>query len=141
MKLEIEIAPDLEHKLQQVADRAGVGPSDYVLQLLLQNLNQPKLQSEIGKRLSAPEAVLLERINRSLTPTEWQRYHSLQDKRQAEILTHSELQELIAFSDRLEQLNAERLQALVELARIRQSTVSCIDGLAGSEASCSWSKI
>ena len=122
MKLEIEIAPDLEHQLQQVANQTGVGPSDYIVQLLRQNLSQPNVQHGSSKRLSAPETALLERINRSLSSTEWQRYHHLQDKRQAENLTQSELQELIAFSDRLEELNVERLQALVELAQIRNTT-------------------
>jgi hypothetical protein len=50
------------------------------------------------------------------------RLKELVDKRDAEIITSTELQGLIRMSDRLEKLQAERLAALAELATLRGAT-------------------
>ena len=126
MKLEVELAPELERQLQQAANRAGIGLDAYILQLLQQNLERPQPHRPTGTQLSAPEAALLQRINCSLSPAEWRRYRHLQDKRRTETLTLEEQQEAISFSDRLEHLNAERLQALAELAALRRITVAAL---------------
>jgi len=47
---------------------------------------------------------------------EWQRYRILIERRRAETLTEEERRELIEFTDRLEQANARRMEALVEMA-------------------------
>jgi hypothetical protein len=50
-------------------------------------------------------------------------YRYLKDRRRAEVLTESERQELIAITDRLERLNATRIEKLLELARLRGVTL------------------
>jgi len=47
-------------------------------------------------------------------------------KRRAETLTTEEHQELLALIDRIEQADAERVQTLAELARLRHVTVTAL---------------
>ncbi len=69
--------------------------------------------------LSKHEATLLQQINSALTPAEQARMDMLIERRQAEMVTQAELAELIALSDRVEEIQVERLSALIELAAIR----------------------
>ena len=62
-------------------------------------------------------------INPALDPDERQRYDELVAKREDEVLTPGEHEELIALSDRLELYDAARIAALVELARKRGVTL------------------
>jgi hypothetical protein len=74
--------------------------------------------------LSADETALLVRINTPILSTVQQRYDTLIAKRRAETLTPAEQQELIDLTDQIEQHDAERLQALAELAQLRQTSVA-----------------
>lgn len=65
------------------------------------------------------ELRILEQINRGLSETDWHRYHALVAQRQQEALSDEELAELTALSDRIELLNAERIERLTELARLQ----------------------
>ncbi len=65
------------------------------------------------------EAVLFQQINRTLTPAEQKRVDTLIAKRQEETLTEAELAELVMLSDLIEEIQVERLAALIELAAIR----------------------
>ena len=65
------------------------------------------------------EAMLLQQINSGLTPAEQIRMDILVERRQAEMVTQSELTELITLSDRVEELQVERVSALIELAALR----------------------
>ena len=69
--------------------------------------------------LSSDETALMLKINQGLPPETQQRFDELVAKRQAETLTPDELQELIELTDRIEQSDAERMQSLAQLARIR----------------------
>lgn len=113
MTLTLNIAPDLEHELERRAAQAGLAPSAYAERLLQNGL----------RALARPEAELLQRINQSLPLEAWQRYETLLARRQAETLTPAEQDELIALSDQLEALNAQRLEALTELAQLRGESV------------------
>lgn len=76
------------------------------------------------------EAQLLEEINQGLSTAEWDRYHALIAKRQQESISDVELQELSSTSDRIETLNVHRLKTLVELARLRGTSLpSLLDQL------------
>jgi len=116
MTLTLHIAPDLEHELQRRAAQAGLAPSAYAERLLQSGL----------RALARPEAELLQRINQSLSPEAWEHYETLLAHRQAETLTQAEQTELIALSDQLEALNAQRLEALTELAQLRGVPVSAL---------------
>lgn len=72
-----------------------------------------------GPRLSQPETGLLLQINQGLPAGVQQRFDELVAKRRAERITPDELRELIQITDEIEQRDAKRLTALVELARVR----------------------
>jgi hypothetical protein len=80
-------------------------------------------QNATASPLDAEESRLLEQINRGLLQAEWSRYYSLVAKRQAEALTDQEYAELTALSNRIEELNAHRMERLSELARRRGTTL------------------
>ena len=69
--------------------------------------------------LPATEADLLLTINRCLPAEEQTRFDSLVAKRQANTLTAEEYQELIHMTDEIEKCDAQRIQSLAELARLR----------------------
>jgi hypothetical protein len=68
--------------------------------------------------LSKPETALFLRINRSLTQEQQERYDALRAKREDETLTPAEHVELLQFVEEIETIWVDRLQALLELARL-----------------------
>ena len=72
------------------------------------------------------EALLLEKINQTLTTTDQKRISLLIEKRQAESLTEAELGELINLSDLVEEIQVKRLSALIELAAIRDISLDAL---------------
>ena len=69
--------------------------------------------------LPAAEADLLLKINRCLPSEAQKRFDCLVAKRQANTLTAEEYQELIYTTDEIEKCDAQRVQSLAELARLR----------------------
>ena len=117
MTLEIEMTPELEQQLQQAAEKAGVTPDAYIVRLLQQNLKPTQ-------KLPDNEVELLQRIDRSLSHIEWQRYSDLLSKRDAQTLTPTEHNELIAISEQIELANAHRIEALGQLSRILNTSIN-----------------
>jgi hypothetical protein len=76
--------------------------------------------------LSREEAALLQQINKGLPEEVWQRYRALVARRRAETLTPEEHKELIELSDRMEEVNARRMEHLVELARLRRMSLEAV---------------
>ena len=76
--------------------------------------------------LSQAETALLLQINRVVPADRQRRFDELVAKRQAETITPDELQELIAITDQIEERDGQRLAALVELAQLRQTSVSTL---------------
>ncbi|MEZ4511896.1 MAG: hypothetical protein R3C62_08470 [Chloroflexota bacterium] len=72
------------------------------------------------------EAHLLQQINRTLTPHQQERMSFLIEKRQQETLTKTELAELIQLGDLTEEIQVERLAALIELAAIRNVSLASL---------------
>jgi hypothetical protein len=70
--------------------------------------------------LSADESRLLLAINQAISVELQERYHYLLMQRDANALTLEEYSELIALGDRIENLEAERLGNLLQLAQLRQ---------------------
>ena len=116
MTLTLEISSELEEALRATAERAGLAPDRYVLDLLRERLT-PTNGGPTG--LPRMEAELLEQINEGLPEATWTRYHELQAKRNAETLTDAEHAELIRLVNEVEIWNARRLEAVAELARLR----------------------
>ncbi len=74
--------------------------------------------------LSSQETALLLKINHALPEDLHQEFLRLRDQRDAEIITDVENERLSDVSDRIEILAAERAEALVELANLRQVPLS-----------------
>jgi hypothetical protein len=80
----------------------------------------------IAPSMPKKEAELLQQINQGLPPDVQRRYDELAAKRRAETLTPEEHQELLALVDRIEQADAERVRALIELAQLRNVSVTTL---------------
>jgi hypothetical protein len=74
--------------------------------------------------LKHTESELLLQINRGIPPELRERYEALSAKRQAETLNSEEYAELLRLTGQIEQLDAVRLTALAELARLRQTSLA-----------------
>lgn len=75
-------------------------------------------------RLSEGETELLSRINRGLPSDLAERYRHLIQKRRAASLLPEEHEELLRLSDQTERLEAERVEALAGLARLRGTSLT-----------------
>jgi hypothetical protein len=84
----------------------------------------PEEQELVRQRLvvppASPETLLLQKINQPIVPSIQTRYNQLRNKLHAETLTPDEHQELLILTDIIEQAEADRLQALIDLADLRQ---------------------
>ena len=69
--------------------------------------------------LSTAESALLARINQGLPSALRERIACLRGKREDESITDAEYEELTRLTDRAEELHADRMAALVELAKCR----------------------
>ena len=74
--------------------------------------------------LKHTESELLLQINRGIPPELRERYEALLAKRRAETLNPEEYAELLRLTGQIEQLDAMRLTALAELARLRQTSLA-----------------
>jgi hypothetical protein len=74
--------------------------------------------------VSQSETELLTKINRTLPKRVRERYEELVGKRRAETLTEKEHAELLRLTAEVEKLQASRLEALAELARLRNTSLS-----------------
>ena len=118
MTLTIDIAPQLESQLRTEATKQGLNASDYVINTLQEHLRQT--QNDGTSHLTETESRLLQQINVGLPQETWAHYNALINKRRAETLTPDEQATLIEISDRIEQLNVNRLKHLIELACLQQ---------------------
>lgn len=76
--------------------------------------------------LEPEESKLLERINEALPTELMARLCDLEAKRDNSSLSEAEAEELLTLSDRAEQVHAERLEALADLARLRGTTLTAV---------------
>lgn len=116
MTLTLNLDPQVEQQLRQEAQRLGVGADDYVLQAIRERLRQ---SAPRPPHLGAREADLLGQIQLGLSQEQWARFHTLADKLEHRSLAPQEREEFVALSDRIEQANARRFEALVELSQLR----------------------
>lgn len=114
----LNLSPELEHKLCAEAAKQGLEPERYILNTLQERL-QPSLPTA-----QPTEADLLQQINIGFSAQTWEQYHTLIAKRHAETLCPEEHEQLIQLSDRLEKLNVDRIQALIQLATLRNQPLT-----------------
>ena len=74
--------------------------------------------------LSMSESELLLKINQGIPDHLQQRFNQLLAKRQAFNLTEADYTELVQLTDRIEQLGAERIESLAELARLQNKSLT-----------------
>lgn len=115
MTLTLEVGPDLEAGLRVTAAQAGVAPDHFVLGLLRERVGSRPAPKGVGPE----EARLLEQIGEGLPVATWARYRALKSQRDAGDLTDAEHDELIRLVNEVEIWNAQRLEAVMELARLR----------------------
>jgi hypothetical protein len=113
----LNLPPELDQELRTEAARQGLEPDHYIIHTL-----QERLQARPTEEPT--ESDLLQQINIGFTAEAWTQYHRLIAKRQAETLTSEEHEYLIQLSDRLEHLNVLRIQALIQLANLRNQPLS-----------------
>ena len=75
-------------------------------------------------RLTAGEKKLLQFIKHPLPEDLRRRYQELIEKRRDEALKSKEYDELLRLTDQVEGIEVKRLEALVELAKLRKTTLS-----------------
>ncbi|MBI4671108.1 MAG: STAS/SEC14 domain-containing protein [Chloroflexi bacterium] len=108
-------------------------PTDKLLSVVEQ-LSEPELEqfardvSTIVARRKAPslsqrESELLLKINQGVPSDVHQRYTELIAKRQDETLTEDEYAELLQLTNQVEEIDAERIRYLAELASLRGVTL------------------
>ena len=104
----------IEHRqhIHQLVDQLPNEALEDALQLL-EGLSRRALQA--GQELE-----LLSIIQRRLSTSQQERWATLRQKLELETLTDREHQELMTYSDLLESWNAERVEAVMELAKLRQ---------------------
>ena len=118
MTLYLPIAPEIESRLQKAARLAGSTPAAYVEAMLARLLPH--------ETLPQTESVLLKQINEGLSEDEWEQYEMLLQQRDTGVADESDQAQLIQFSDRMEEIAVERLSALIQLAELRNTTVSAL---------------
>jgi hypothetical protein len=97
---------------------------------LLVKLN-PAIVTDVGEasrngNRTRQEAPLLAIIQRRLPPQEQARLNTLRQRLTDETITEAEHQELLTFIDPIEQMDAERVAAMIQLAQLRQVDLNTI---------------
>ena len=113
----VQVTSEIDIELDKVLD--GVAQLDTAD--LEQFLAQVSLLLARRKAPNLPkrEAELLQKINEGLSPELQQRYEALQVKLQADIISPAEHQEYLTLIDKIELVDAERMEILIELAQLK----------------------
>jgi hypothetical protein len=122
MTMTIDLPPELEKHLQTEAAKEGLAPDRFVLDTLEECLHRKRAEQNVP-RLSKAESELMQRINQGLPEEIWQRYHALIAESKTGTLTPEQHQELILLSDQVEMDYAQRLGLVLELARLRGTSL------------------
>jgi hypothetical protein len=112
--------PTIQIAADQLLEAARQLPPPELDQLVERLLAWRGQLMNTAPRLSAAETELLLKINQGFAPAPQQRYDELLEKRDARTLTPAEYQELLALTEQVEAFNVERVQALADLAQLRQ---------------------
>ncbi len=125
MPLLVDLPPEIESKVREVAEAEGLDVSA----LMREAVEARVRQYDPARPLT--ESDLLLRVNRGFSEAFWDTYRALIAKRRAETLTPQEQQELIGMSDQLEAWHVERLRYLINLAELRGITVEQVTAQLG----------
>lgn len=103
----------------QAMSELSLSEIDFAMQKLIE-LRKEKLPSVLSQK----ETEILKKVNRPVPGEINSRYNNLKEKRDQHRLSAEEHQEIIELTTYLEQHNVERLQALIELAKIRNISLT-----------------
>ena len=115
-----QIEIDLDEVLQGLA-RLGTKELEQFVDKVIALQAQRRAPS-----LPQNETELLQQINRGLPADIRQRYDALNAKLHDETITPQEHEELLTLIDRIELADAERMQRLIALARLRDMSVDTL---------------
>jgi hemerythrin-like domain-containing protein len=115
---------DMENTLDQLVEVAESLPDDKLDTLMarLRTISAERRQPHLSKE----ETELFQIINRGLSAVNQQRYIALRKKLEDETMTQDEQTEFLALTAEIEKLDAERLKALVTLAKVRGTTLDTL---------------
>ncbi|GAB4459761.1 MAG: hypothetical protein OHK0029_22800 [Armatimonadaceae bacterium] len=110
----VTFRPEVENWIQSEAERIGTTPEAVIVRVL-------ETQWAVAHRVSSStqEDELLKKASEGMPEAFWNRFHPLRQKLDEETLTHAEQQEFLELNAQLEAKNAERMDHLLELARLR----------------------
>jgi hypothetical protein len=109
MSITIHLSNQIEEKLKSITTQNGLDLEVYLEQLITEN---------VEKRLSKEDDLLL-KINQGVSIEKWQRFYVLKEKKENQVLTEIEHQEIISIYSEIENIHAQRMLYLVELANLR----------------------
>jgi hypothetical protein len=118
--VKVEIQLSSQELLKAVEQLSLTDLEQFVSQVLLLQA-QRKANS-----LPQAEAELLQTINQGIPSDTQKNYDELIAKRQAETLTPEEHSELLRLTEQIEKLQAQRLESLAELARLRKTSLTAL---------------
>lgn len=119
MSITINIKPELEERLNEIAKQEGKQLDSVIVELLEEQL-LPGTTPDPKKR----EFELLQKINLGISTETWEEYNQLLEKRDAEVLSEKEYSRLLNLINEIELKNAERIKHLAELAKVRQTSLN-----------------
>lgn len=117
----LNLTRDAAARARQVASQSQRRVEDVLVEWIDREAAKPPAGT-----IPLTESELLQNINLGFSEEWWQRYHALVAKRRAETLTPSEHQELFEKSDQLELANARRIANLIELAKLRNTSLDVL---------------
>lgn len=117
----LNLSESAAERARQVASQSERRVEDVLIEWLDREAVKPQTET-----LPHAEAELLQRINIGFSEEWWKRYHALVAKRRAETLAPNEHQELMTLTDQLENANARRIANLIELAKLRNSSLDAL---------------
>lgn len=112
----LDIRQRAKELVDQLPDNSLIQAVEFLEALHHQN---PKSKST-PESDKANEAELLRIIQRQLSPEEQNRIDYLRQCNEAESITPEEHEELLSYVERIEQQDAQRATALIQLAQLRQ---------------------
>jgi hypothetical protein len=111
--IQVEVKLSSEDLLKAVSQLSSTDLEKFVAQVL-----ELRAQRKAA-HLSRAETELLLKINQGISWETQQNYAALISKRQAELLTLEEQRELLTITEQIEKLEAQRVEALAELAKLK----------------------
>lgn len=122
----VELTEEQNENLERLATSKGRSVSDLirssvdaVLTERSSYVSEAACEYDAVQRLSRRESELLLQINRGLAAGMAERYQELMSRRRSGSLVGEELRELLCLTEESERLQAERVEFLAELARLR----------------------